>query len=100
MAKSIIWSHRALNDRKQILHYWKVRNQSNAYSIKLNLLFKKAIQLIATHPYIGRKTDIENIRAKVIRDYLIIYEETENRIEILTIWDNRRNPEELKKNIK
>jgi len=85
MVKQIIWSHRAQNDRKEILQYWRVRNQSNAYSIKLNLLFKRAIQLMSDHPHIGRKTDIENIRVKLVRDYLIVYEETENRIEILTI---------------
>ncbi|MDQ3682380.1 MAG: type II toxin-antitoxin system RelE/ParE family toxin [Bacteroidota bacterium] len=61
------------------------------------MLFKKAIQLVASHPHIGRKTDVENIRVKLLRDYRIVYEEPENRIEILTVWDNRRNPDELEK---
>lgn len=95
MAKKVIWSRHAVNDRKEILRYWKMRNGSNTYSIKLNALFKKAILLIATHPLIGRRTDVENIRAKLVRDYLIIYQDTETRIEILVVWDNRRNPEEL-----
>ncbi|MBA2328343.1 MAG: type II toxin-antitoxin system RelE/ParE family toxin [Bacteroidota bacterium] len=97
MAKKIIWSLRAVNDRKEILSYWKVRNQSKNYIIKLNLLFKKAIKSIAIHPHIGRKTDVEKIRIKLIKDYLIVYEETADAIEILTIWDNRRNPDDLEK---
>ena len=96
MAKQITWSLKAHNDRKEILHYWKVPNQSPTYSKKLNELFKRAIALIANHPRIGRKTNFENVRVKLVRDYLIFYEETENKILILTIWDSRRNPEELR----
>ncbi len=93
MAKRIIWTLRAHQDRKEILHYWKLHNQSNAYSKKLNLLFKKASTLIAAHPKIGRSTDIENVRVKLVSDYLIFYEESDEQIFILSIWDNRRNPE-------
>ena len=96
MAKKIIWSLRAQNDRKEILHYWRIHNQSDTYSKKLNLFFRKAIALIANHPEIGRKTDLENVRVKLVRDYLVFYEETESQILILTVWDNRRNPENLR----
>ena len=96
MAKQIIWSLRAQQYRKNILHYWIVHNQSLVYSKRLNEFFKKAVILIANHPGIGRKTDIENVRAKLVRDYLIFYEETEDKILILTIWDNRRNPDALR----
>jgi len=94
MAKQIIWTRRAHNDRKEILLYWRQRNQSTAYSKKLNELIQKAIKLIASHPHIGRRTNIENVRVKLVRDYLIFYEESEEQIFILSIWDNRRNPEE------
>lgn len=94
MAKQITWTRRAQNDRKEILQYWRERNQSTAYSKKLNELIKKAIKLIASHPHIGRRTDIENVRVKLVRDYIIFYEESEEQIFILSIWDNRRNPEE------
>ena len=35
MAKQVIWSLRAQNDKKEILDYWKQRNKSNTYSKKL-----------------------------------------------------------------
>ena len=95
MAKQIIWTKRAQQDRKEILQYWRVHNQSNAYSKKLNLLIKKAIALVAAHPHIGRRTNIYNVRVKLVRDYLVFYEESESEIFILTIWDNRRNPDEV-----
>lgn len=95
MAKRIIWSKSAVKEKKAILAYWRRHNQSNAYPIKLNQLFKRAIKLISTQPRIGRKTDIENVRIKLVRVYLIFYEEKENSINILTIWDGRRNPENL-----
>ncbi len=94
MAKRITWSQRAHRDRKEILLYWKEHNQSSAYSRRLNTLIKKTVELIASHPNIGRKTDIENVRVKLIRDYLIFYESDEENIFILSIWDNRRNPED------
>ena len=100
MAKQIIWSLQAQKDKKEILHYWRIRNQSPVYPQKLNRLFKQAVLLLAEHPHIGRRTQRENIRVKLVRDYLIIYNETETRIEILTIWDNRRNPDDLEKRLK
>jgi len=42
-------------------------------------------------------TDDSKARIKIVRDYLIIYEETETQIFILTIWDSRQGPDKLKK---
>ena len=92
MAKQIIWTRKAQLDRKEILEYWREHNHSNTYSIKLNLIIKKAITLIAAHPQIGRRTNVDNVRVKLVREYLIFYEERNKQIFILTIWDSRRNP--------
>ena len=95
MVKRITWTLKAQQDRKEILRYWQVHNQSNIYSKKLNQLIKKALTLIAVHPHIGRRTNIETVRVKLVRDYLIFYEEAGEEIFILSIWDNRRNPDEI-----
>lgn len=78
MARRITWTPKAQQDRKEILRYWQERNQSNTYSKKLNQLIRKAVILIAAHPHIGRRTNIENVRVKLLRDYLIFYEESED----------------------
>lgn len=92
MAKRIIYSHKALADRKQILEYWQKRNGSKDYSRKLFRLFQSAAILISHHPEIGLRTEFVNVRGKVVRDYQIFYEEKENEILILAIWDSRQNP--------
>lgn len=100
MAKQIIWSIRAYNDRINIFEYWNSRNKSSSFSKKLNLLFNRAVELLANHTSIGKPSEFPNIKIKVVRDYLIIYEDTPELLIILTIWDSRRNPEQLNKIIR
>lgn len=96
MAKKVVWSLRAQNDRKKILSYWNKRNKSNNYSIRLNRLFIEATKAISDYPKIGKITERENIRIKIVRDYLIVYKELENKIEVLTIFNSHQNPGKLK----
>ena len=92
MVKKVAWSLRARNDRKNIFQYWNQRNKSNHYSIKLKKLFKETTKLISEHPKIGKLTIHENIRIKIVRDYLIIYEDLEMEIRILSIWSSYQYP--------
>lgn len=100
MAKQVVWSLRAQNDRREILKYWINRNKSNEYSKKLNRLFKEAVKLISDYPDIGKITDNGNARIKIVGDYFIIYEVDQEQIFLLTIWDSRQNPEKLIKVLK
>jgi plasmid stabilization system protein ParE len=95
MAKRVVWSHRAQKDRREILNYWRQRNKSNSYSQKLNSLFKESVEIIANYPQIGSLTDDDSARFKVVKHYLIFYEEHQDEIFILTIWDTRQNPDTL-----
>jgi len=67
------------------------------YSKKLDQLFRGAVKLISDFPHTGKPTQENNVRVKILREYLIIYEITEAQIIILTIWHRSRDPEELKK---
>ena len=100
MAKKIIWSSKAQNNRKEIFTHWNHRNKSNLYSLKLNLLFVDAINLIAKFPKIGKPTGYKETRVKLVRDYLMIYKEEESFIIIVTIWDGRQDPLKLEKILK
>lgn len=95
MAKRIVWSEDAVNDKIQIYSYWNNRNKSTIYSRKLDRLFKDTIKSINEMPSLGRKTNIENIKRIIARDYFIIYEESIFELTILRIWDTRQNPEKL-----
>lgn len=100
MAKQVIWSRLAHSTRFQILDYWIKRNKSSTYSEKLNSLFEDAAILISKHPGMGKKTDVANIRIKIVKDYYFSYRETESSIEILTIWDSRQDPLKFERIIK
>ena len=91
MAKrKVIWTVKANKERKEILEYWIVRNKSKTFSIKLNKLILYNVGLLADHPTIGRKTDIEKVRVKIVRDYLTFYEFSSSELIILSVWDGRR----------
>jgi addiction module RelE/StbE family toxin len=95
MVRQITWTARAQNDRRKIFEYWNNRNKSNLYSRKLNELIRQSLVLIAKYPLIGKRTDKKNVRLKVLKEYLIIYEVLPKEIIVLTIWDCRQNPENL-----
>jgi len=96
MAKKVTWTVRALNDRKKILKYWINRNKSDRYSIQLDNLIRESVLLICSFPDIGKPTNYNAIRIKIIKDYFIFNEKLEEEIIILTIWDSRRDPGKLK----
>ncbi|KUG12340.1 addiction module toxin RelE [Elizabethkingia sp. HvH-WGS333] len=94
-ARKIIWTQKANLERRDILEYWIDRNKSKKFSIKLNKLIVGTIKQIAENPGIGRKTNLENVRVKIIRDYLLFYEFDENYSKVLTLWDGRRDENSL-----
>ena len=51
--------------------------------------------MISLFPEIGTKTDFPEIRVKVIRDFKIFYRDRIDSIEIIRVWDTRRNPTDL-----
>lgn len=96
MAKrKIIWSPKAKLDLFEILDFYYQRNGTKTYSKKLNSNFRKTIRLLANYPDIGVQADVQNIRNVIEGDYSIFYEIKSTTIEIVTIWDNRQNPDDL-----
>ncbi len=98
MVKSIKWSPEAVADRIQILNYWNIKTGSKSYSIYLDNTFKDIVSSIKKFSKIGRPYDFipeGNIRYLVKDYYQIFYRETSDSIDILHIWDTRRNPENL-----
>ncbi len=89
----IIWSSKALFDKKEILEFWISKNRSNIYSKKLNLLIEQKLKQISENPDSGIQTNIENIRAVLVENYYIHYSIKAETIRILRIWDARQNPE-------
>lgn len=94
--RKIEWLAEAQLDLKDILDFYIERNGSSLYSKKLNSRFANSIQLLEKNPFIGVKTDFDNVRILIKDDYQIIYEIFDSSILILIVWDCRRNPEDKK----
>ncbi len=98
MVRKIEWSLLAKEQKREILQYWISRNKSNTYSKKLNRLINEALILIQKYPRIGRRTaNDKNLRVKLVKEYLIIYEVTDSTIYIHFIWDGLQDPKKLEK---
>lgn len=100
MVKRVVWSREAAQDKIDILKYWNWRNKSKNYSKKLNKLFNDAIDLVRDYPNLGRKTDYDDYKNILVKEYLIFYLESANEIRIIAIWDERRNPDKIKVKLK
>ena len=95
MAKrKIVWSNRAKIRLYAILDFYIVRNKSKVYSIKLQKLISKEVNLLLKQPDLGLKTSEETTRGLIIQDYIVYYEITDDKIIIHTIWDCRQNPDD------
>jgi hypothetical protein len=82
-----------------MFQYWIRHNGSNVYSKKLSQLIRKKVKLIQSEDYLGEPTDFENVRVSLISHFSLFYKANKDNIIIVGIWDNRRNPEDLRKNI-
>ena len=99
MVKRVIWTETAKQARREILEYWIRHNSSKTYSRKLSILFKEKVALIRSQNYIGKPTNYKDVRATLVHHFTLFYKITEQEIIIVGIWDNRRNPDDLYKNI-
>ncbi len=95
-SREIRWTIRAIQDKLAIYEYWTNRNKSILYAKKLENLFNEAVKVAAIYPTAGIKTAMTDVRIQIIKDYKIVYRIKEDLIEILTIWDTRQNPKNLK----
>ncbi len=89
--KEIIWSSRANLELRDILEYFNIRNRNTNYSLKLLDEIDDLLDTLSQREFIGRLTSNKKTRVIVMKVYLIFYEINEDRIEILSFWDNRQD---------
>jgi toxin YoeB len=94
MAKrKIVWSNRTKIRLYAILDFYIVRNNSKTYSIKLQNLISKEVNLLLKQPDLGLKTSEDTTRGLIIENYIVYYEIIDDKIIIHTIWASRQNPD-------
>jgi len=101
----IIWSNKAKIRIEEILNYYKQINRNIAIHIFSE--FKKTINNLKLFPYIG-SVEPELIEYSYVYRYLLIknkykiiysVDDKNNKIQIITIWDCRKNPTKMKNEI-
>jgi len=95
MVRKVVWTKTAQQNRKEIYTYWNNKNKSTNYSNLLNNAINRTLKLLTEYPRLGKSTKIKNVRVKILKDYLIIYEFNTKEIIVLSIWDTRQNPNKL-----
>ena len=95
MDKQIIWSIKAKEELFDILEFWNKHNQSNTYSSHLYQKIQINIKYISENNFIGKVTNISGVRVVVVSNYLLFYQVSEKHIEILSLFDSRRNPKDI-----
>ena len=92
----LIWSDEALNNLKGIIDY--LENRWTKREIKKFIqLLDKQLKLIADNPFLFAESDKSNgLRKSVLsRQTTIYYRVTNYEIRIITLFDNRKNPNKL-----
>jgi addiction module RelE/StbE family toxin len=87
----IAWTREALNRLTEIEEYISKDSQQRAINF-VNYLIDQG-ETLKDHPKIGRvvpEVGNENIRELIVKKYRIIYRVTDERIEILTVFEGHR----------
>ena len=94
--KNIRWSTRAKDEFAEIKKYFDKRNGSSAYSKKLFQKITHSLHLTRQQEERGEKLENGDLRYVVVEKYQIFYQIKKNAIVLVSIWDSRRNPDDLK----
>lgn len=96
MAKrSVVWTLTAVKQRREILKYWFIRNQSIIYSEKLIKQIADQVKIIQSNPEAFKLTSFPETRVSAMGHFSVLYKLTEGQIFITAFWDNRQDPEKL-----
>jgi len=94
--KEIIWSDLAKVEFSNVLEFYFYRNENSNYSLKIVEEVEELLEILSQSHFIGRLTSNKITRVIPMKEYLVFYEINENRIEIISFWDNRQNFENRK----
>ena len=93
--KKIIWSDIAKLQFRDILEFYTERNKSVTYSLKLLKETEDLLDILSKNEFIGRLTSNKSTRVIPFKAYLIFYDIRDDRIEIISYWDNRQDQSKL-----
>jgi toxin YoeB len=94
--KEIVWSELAKLQLANVLEFYVHRNGNPNYSLKILSEVEDLLKTLLKSELIGRLASNKFTRVISMKEYLIFYEINDNRIEIVSFWDNRQAIENRK----
>lgn len=96
MALQIIWTPEADKEFQRIITYLE-KEWSEKEIIQFVETTDKIIDYISEYPLMFRKTDKRNVHEALVTEHnLLVYKVYKDRIDLITFWDTRRDPEKKK----
>ena len=95
MVKKVIWTKTAKIQRQNILEYWAERNGNKKYCHKISSIVRNRIQFIDKFVYLGKETDFGDVRVTSAGHFSLFYRVLADKIIIMSLWDNRQDPDKL-----
>ena len=100
MAGKIYWTKTALLVFKEVLDYYNLKSGNDNYSKNLFKLVSDSTKSILNYKLIGIEVKNTPYRKFIIEKYSIFYKLSENNIEIVLFWSNKKNPDLLEVELK
>jgi plasmid stabilization system protein ParE len=100
MEMKIVWSKLAQKQLKNIFHFYNTKVSLRIAQKFVTIIIQK-ISVLENNPYLGTKEKLlseypQEYRFLLVGNYKVIYQIQHFTIFISSIFDCRRNPEELK----
>lgn len=97
---TVKWTPEAEAQFHEILSFWIENNGSPKYSEKIIDRVEEIITLLSFSPFLGPEYELISQPLKirkvvVLHNFSMLYRVTEE-VEIVSFWDNRRDPKNLK----
>lgn len=89
------WTKTAERQFYGVLEFWNSKNQSTNFSEKLAKLTWHKIIYIQKHPFASKALQKINVRMAVMGHYSLIYKLADQKIILMSFWDNRQQPKKL-----
>ena len=95
--KKLNWSKKARQELQEILRFYRLRNGNNVYSRKLFQEFRSAQKRVEKNEFIGQRHEDTDLRfVVVVNTFQMFYRIGKKRNHVVTVWDGRRDLDDLK----
>lgn len=94
----IKWTDKAQEEYLKTLSFWITHNKSKTFSQKIMSEVIKAEKYLSATPFSNSLLDTARkiYKAPILKHFSLIYTIDNKTVIIVSFWDNRRNPDDLK----